>query len=144
MKTKLIILAVLALTQAIRAQELIRVRKTPKQEEQTSIATIAGLYYGSCSYTQLLTDKKIRISNNSNGRYRIIFFNTTFNNKGSTALVGNGGDSLSTTLLDILDKYYIAASSKTTKIWFDAITAVDNFSKDTVFLNPIVITIKGR
>lgn len=143
MRTKLIVVLAV-LVQTAWAQETIKIRKPLSQEEQTSMATLAGLYSGSCSYTQLLAGKKIRISNNKDGRYTIIRFNTTFSDRGVTRVVGNSGDSLNAPLLEMLDKYYIAGSNKRTRLWIDPIVAVDNITKDTLLLNPIVIEVKGK
>lgn len=139
MRTKLIVVLAV-LVQTAWAQETIKIRKPLSQEEQTSMATLAGLYSGSCSYTQLLAGKKIRISNNKDGRYTIIRFNTTFSDR----VVGNSGDSLNAPLLEMLDKYYIAGSNKRTRLWIEPIVAVDNITKDTLLLNPIVIEVKGK
>jgi hypothetical protein len=113
--------------------EKIKIKKLIKQSEMTSVATIAGFYYGNVSILKLLADKKIKISNNKDNT-KIISFELTFINKGKGFHnFSQLGDSLGNDIIENLLKIDIENYAK---IYISPIKAIRN-NRDTIYLNPI-------
>lgn len=125
------------------AQTKIKVERQVDQDKMTTVVTLAGYYYGKTTCLNVLTAKKLKISNNPDN-FQIIHFDTNFGEKGKVSSYTNIGDSLNNEALKKLDGYYTSNTKQTIRLYVSPIVAINRTTKDTIYLNPIELKLTAE
>lgn len=120
--------------QSISQTQIIKVKKPLSQVDAPWHATICGMYKRDVKVENLYKNNQLKIAYNTIG-LRIIYFDIAMKSNGKLYLFSTSGDTLT---LEIRNRLILA--DKKTKVYIDDIKAVST-SKDTIFLNPITLTL---
>lgn len=105
------------------------------QDKMSSVVTLGGYYYGECKLSNIYADRQLKISNNTLN-LKIISFSATTIISGILNNFNLKSDTLTNEVLILLMKN----DKEKQKFFIDNIKAVTQ-KKDTVFLNPIILTL---
>jgi len=120
----------------IKEEEMGNIKGQANQNRIVSLVTIAGLYSGTTSFNNIVTNRKFNISNNVD-LWQIVSYDLIYHVKSPFKLhiYSSAGDSLTN---DIVSNLYSDSTNTNRDILIKNILAV-NSKKDTVYLNPINI-----